>query len=463
MKTERQAAENRRVVENESEHNLSCSLNCYSILDCCTAPSCSLFSHRKRLQLFPLSVFWHEKSVFNTCRRTVHCCYEKQKLAEQLACSVQIFYTFVSVMELQCDICFNPFDLDHHRPKNLPCGHSICVECVQNPALGGKCPVCRKDLNADPADIPDSILAIRLIEHNGVPPRKNPRTEETEVQQLRQGVEAGRKVVEVLVLRLVVPRAVEALNRQLDSSVAQLRQVEEALERQVQRGAAGGEGSAPVGEQLHLAVQLEDNLRPLTAKKCSVVAEEEDGATWRACAELGGFGDILRLLLLPLRADGQLEKVDVAPCFVQPGDFVGPPIISVLRTTENDFKDGRLKINDILQDRQRWRHTRSLKIFHGAAGLEELLSVVAPHLEELVIGKPVQPSVMVEVEKMKSIKRLGVTCESDLDYPDLPLQLEELGMWHPGENQLRCVERMARLRSLQVIDYLGPEMNFAPS
>ncbi|XP_052122111.1 E3 ubiquitin-protein ligase RNF182-like [Frankliniella occidentalis] len=110
-------------------------------------------------------------------------------------------------MELQCDICFNLFDLDHHRPKSLICGHTICQECVQNPGLGGKCPTCRKDLNADPAALPDTIALIRLIEHDGAPPLKKPRTEETEVRQLRRGVEAGRKVVEVL--RLVVPRAVE--------------------------------------------------------------------------------------------------------------------------------------------------------------------------------------------------------------------------------------------------------------
>ncbi|XP_052132228.1 uncharacterized protein LOC113212521 [Frankliniella occidentalis] len=104
---------------------------------------------------------------------------------------------------------------------------------------------------------------------------------------------------------------------------------------------------------------------------------------------------------------------------------------------------------------------------HGADGLEGLLRVVAPQLEELVINVDVQPSVMLEVDKMKSLKRLEVRlevrCGDDLDYPDLPLQLEELSIRLPRENQLRCVERMAHLRSLRVIDYLGPEMNFAPS
>ncbi|XP_052119613.1 uncharacterized protein LOC113202351 [Frankliniella occidentalis] len=365
-------------------------------------------------------------------------------------------------MELQCDICFNQFDLDQHRPKSLPCGHTVCGECVQNPALGKKCPTCRKDLAADPTDLPDTILAIRMIENDGAPPRKKPKTEETEVRQLRRGVEAGRKVVEVL--RLVVPKAVEALNRQLDSSVAQLRQLEEALELQVQRGPAGGEVSDPVAEQLQLAVQLEDSLRLLTANKCSVVAEEEDGAAWRSSAPLGGFSDILRLLLLQLRADGQLEKVDGAAFPDTSGVFVGPPIISVLETDEEDFEDGDLKVNDILLDRPRWRNTRSLKCSHGD-GLEELLRVLAAQLEELKIKGECNVQPMVEVERMTSLKRLSVKCVNDksLDYPDLPLQLEELAVQNPKENQLRCVERMSRLRSLQVHDYYGPNLTFAPS
>ncbi|XP_026287041.2 uncharacterized protein LOC113212523 [Frankliniella occidentalis] len=70
---------------------------------------------------------------------------------------------------------------------------------------------------------------------------------------------------------------------------------------------------------------------------------------------------------------------------------------------------------------------------------------------------------MVEVEKMKSLKRLEVKCVDELDYPDLPLQLEELTIRLPGENQLRCVVRMARLRSLRINNCFCPDMNFIPS
>ncbi|XP_052119617.1 uncharacterized protein LOC127748786 [Frankliniella occidentalis] len=112
----------------------------------------------------------------------------------------------------------------------------------------------------------------------------------------------------------------------------------------------------------------------------------------------------------------------------------------------------------------RWRDTRSVKSSRGD-GLEGLLRVVASQLEELQINGEVQPSVMVEVERMTSLKRLAVKCVNDksLDFPDLPLQLEELKIKFPSENQLLCVDRMSRLRSLQVLDYQGPNLSFAPS
>ncbi|XP_026282658.2 uncharacterized protein LOC113209389 isoform X2 [Frankliniella occidentalis] len=249
-------------------------------------------------------------------------------------------------MDLKCDICFLKFDLDAHRPKNLPCGHTICKECVENPSLGKKCPTCRKAFKIRRLeDLPDSFITIRHLENEDVPPRKKPRTEDPELQQLQRGADAGRKVVEML--RLVVPLAVESLNRQLESSVAQLGQVEEALERRVQREAAGDVGtpSDAVEEPLQLAEQLEASHRLLTSTKCTVAAEEEGGCAWTASVQPGGCGDILRVLLLRLRADGQLGKVDDAIA-VPDGPaaaHVGPPLISVLTINDNHLHDGRLK------------------------------------------------------------------------------------------------------------------------
>ncbi|XP_026287514.1 uncharacterized protein LOC113212880 [Frankliniella occidentalis] len=362
-------------------------------------------------------------------------------------------------MDLQCDICFADFDLDTHRPKNLPCGHTICKECVENPNLGRKCPTCRKDLVTDPGDLPDSNIVIRLIETGGVPPCKKCRTENSDQQRLQRGVDAGRKVVAAL--RLAVPKAVEALNRQLDAAVARLRHLERALEK-VQRSAAGDEGTSPA--HLQLARQLEDSLRLLTTTKCSVVSEEEGGSIWKADVQLDGFGDVFRLLLLKLRADCELAKVDDIPCST--AAYVGPPMTTTLTITDEDLSENDLKVNDIVRDKERWKYVRCIKGLKGE-GSDKLLRVLASHpvhLEELGCPGPVEPKVMEEVLKLTSLKRLAIECVDKCDeYPDLPLQLEELRIGSPSERQLRFVQRMNTLQSLTVRNYFGPNVTFTPS
>ncbi|XP_052132278.1 uncharacterized protein LOC113209391 [Frankliniella occidentalis] len=96
-------------------------------------------------------------------------------------------------------------------------------------------------------------------------------------------------------------------------------------------------------------------------------------------------------------------------------------------------------------------------------GSEDLLRVMGPHLEQLQTSGEVQPSVMEEVLQMSGLRRLEVTCAEDEGYPDLPLGLEELYIDEITENQLRCVERMPRLSSLEVNNYRGPNLTFPPS
>ncbi|XP_026274274.2 uncharacterized protein LOC113203695 [Frankliniella occidentalis] len=374
-------------------------------------------------------------------------------------------------MELQCDICFADFNLDRNRPKVLPCGHTICAECVDNPGLGRKCPTCRKDLEVDQDDLIDNIYVIQLIENDGAPRCKKQRTEETKVQKLKRSVDAARQVVQQL--QKVVPLAVEALNRQLDTSNEQLRQMEEAVQEQVRREAAGDDGAPQdlADDHLQLAVQVDDSLRLLTTAECSVLLAEEDGATWRTPLQLGGVGDIFRALLLQLRANGELVKVpDVAaPATQTATPYVGPPRIDtftapVLSIAENDLDNGRLKVNDILQNCKRWQSARCIKNLKGD-GSETLLRVLAPQLEELEIVGDVKPIVMEEVEKMSSLKRLKVKCDPLFrgDYPDLPVELEELSIDLSSEKQLRCVQRMTRLRCLAVYNYHGPNLVMVPS
>ncbi|XP_052131727.1 uncharacterized protein LOC113205376 isoform X3 [Frankliniella occidentalis] len=311
-------------------------------------------------------------------------------------------------MDLKCDICFFNFDLNAHRPKNLPCGHTICKECVENPALGKKCPTCRKAFRIRRfEDLPDSFLTIRLLEDEHAPLCKKLRTEDPELEQLQRGADAGRKVVEIL--RRVVPLAVESLNRQLESSVAQLGKVEEAVQRREQREPAGvlGTASDAVEEPLQLAQELEASHRLLTSTKCTVTAEEEGGNAWTASVQPGGCGDILPVLLLQLRADGQLGKVDdtIAEPRGPAAAYVGPPLISVLWINEKHLDNGRLKVSDILRDiPKKWSMPRSMKYLTGD-GSDDLLRVMGAHLEELVTSGDVQPCVMEELDS--SVGQLG--------------------------------------------------------
>ncbi|XP_026282685.1 uncharacterized protein LOC113209412 [Frankliniella occidentalis] len=367
-------------------------------------------------------------------------------------------------MKPKCCICFLNYDMDNYRPKCLPCGHTICQDCVLNPALERKCPTCKKDVTCDPSDLPDNFLVIQMMEDEDSQSCKNSRTEDPVLEQLQRGADAGRKVVEML--RLVVPQAVEVLNRQLESSFAQLGQVEKALERRVQREAAGDVGtpSDAVEEPLQLAEQLEASHRLLTSTKCTVTAEEEGGSSWTASVQPGGCGDMLRVLLLQLRADGQLGEVDDdATVLATPASaYVGPPSFSALSISEH-VSGGRLNVNEILQTaEEQWDVPRSLLDLQGE-GADDLLRVVGANIVELKISGDAEPKVMVEVEKLSALKYLEVACAEGREYPDLPLQLEELDICNITENQLRCVQRMPGLSSLQIHSYHGPNMTLPPS
>ncbi|KAK3920220.1 E3 ubiquitin-protein ligase TRIM32, partial [Frankliniella fusca] len=419
-------------------------------------------------------------------------------------------------MDLRCSGCFVDIDRDNCSPKTLHCGHTCCKECVQNLDMHQKCPSCGKVLLTEPVDrllvdkLPEKDKPCREQEH------------EEQVRQLARGIAAGEELVAQLVK--AVPAAVQALQQLLDSTTTQVGQLKQALEEL--RREEPGAGATPelMPEQLEQAVRLVDGLRLMSIPKSSLVAVEDDGTVWKAFDELGPTG---RLLLLQLRVDGRLEKADgsaeaggvprqddydatasrsaqtdsgaaldsrtplqdglVSKTTVHDGDqsgeeiegdgldrsedglqaedkpFVGPPGISVLTIDEeSDCKGKLLKVNDILKSK-RWVHARALRSLTGC-GSERLLRVLAPQLEELEIEGVASPSVMEEVAKMSKLKRLICECDDEVEvYPDLPLQLEELEIGNPKENQLRCVDRMRGLRSLLVRDYCGTDVSFLPS
>ena len=50
---------------------------------------------------------------------------------------------------MECVVCFSPYDSGEHRPLCLPCGHSVCQDCVSAMSSGGRaflCPSCRVEI-----------------------------------------------------------------------------------------------------------------------------------------------------------------------------------------------------------------------------------------------------------------------------------------------------------------------------
>ncbi|XP_052131853.1 uncharacterized protein LOC127751806 [Frankliniella occidentalis] len=142
---------------------------------------------------------------------------------------------------------------------------------------------------------------------------------------------------------------------------------------------------------------------------------------------------------------------------------------TTLTITDKDLSEGDLKLNGIVRDKQRWKDTRCIKGLKGKSS-DKLLRVLASHpvhpvhLEELECSGQVEPKFMEEVLKLSSLKRLDVeSVQKCDDYPDLPLQLEELRIETPSERQLRSVQRMPALQTLTVWGYLGPNVTFPPS
>ncbi|XP_052124748.1 uncharacterized protein LOC113209648 [Frankliniella occidentalis] len=77
------------------------------------------------------------------------------------------YSTFVSCssatgsMDLECDVCFERFDGADRLPKVLPCGHTVCLQCLRRLP---HCPTCRRDFNKPPEGPVTNFLALNLLE-----------------------------------------------------------------------------------------------------------------------------------------------------------------------------------------------------------------------------------------------------------------------------------------------------------
>lgn len=67
---------------------------------------------------------------------------------------------------LDCEICFEAYDMKHVKPLVLECGHTICNNCLNNilqSRTGKKCPFDKKDLKGRSDQYPINWTYVNII------------------------------------------------------------------------------------------------------------------------------------------------------------------------------------------------------------------------------------------------------------------------------------------------------------
>ncbi|XP_034236552.1 E3 ubiquitin-protein ligase TRIM32-like isoform X2 [Thrips palmi] len=65
---------------------------------------------------------------------------------------------------MECSVCLEAFDREVRRPKALPCGHSFCLRCLQNPDFGHHCPQDRRAFRNEPiVNLPDNFNVLSML------------------------------------------------------------------------------------------------------------------------------------------------------------------------------------------------------------------------------------------------------------------------------------------------------------
>ncbi|XP_042223120.1 uncharacterized protein LOC121867292 isoform X2 [Homarus americanus] len=75
-----------------------------------------------------------------------------------------------STRNMKCDVCDTSYLTEGHRPRALPCGHSVCTSCIKN-LIKGKmvtCPQCRYKVQGvqTAEEIPANFALIHMLEEN---------------------------------------------------------------------------------------------------------------------------------------------------------------------------------------------------------------------------------------------------------------------------------------------------------
>lgn len=350
-------------------------------------------------------------------------------------------------------MCLELFDTGLHRPKVLPCGHSLCSECVGKRCLERWCPEDRKEFKGSAEDLPDNFTLLRMLSAESTRSHSTPRKDRIQLEEmLQRGVASGSEVLQQLDRSMLRERSFAEDLRQQHSQIQGTLQRLQSLVR------------VPLKEAREHALSLagsvqrmEDGERLLThVAKCSVTVVGDDGIARRA--DLHGEEYPLSLLLR-LHRDGRLVAQTARETETQEdsgGVSAGvsePDACGSAQCLDLTNKDGA--------DISRRRHLLQVRQLTGlncrfVRESYSLLRAVAPRLEELHMDGASAQHMLLLLRSFAALRKLDVTCLVQENFPALPLDLEELLIQNCTTRQLVSTQEMARLRRLQVLWFLGP-------
>ncbi|XP_034242931.1 uncharacterized protein LOC117646231 isoform X2 [Thrips palmi] len=388
-----------------------------------------------------------------------------------------------SNFEMECVICVEKLDSARRRPKCIPCGHTVCLQCI---STRGKqvCPLCQQEFAEPVGSLPDNFFLLKLIEkedrcsdqrlwlwcrdcskaatddcedrdHSLCSLRKL-RAEQsaTAAARLRGLQEAATAVRHAVRALQDVKGAADAL---LDQWRHRLRRVEDAeaeLRAAVDAGRLAVQPMQVKLAQPEEVRQLQDAASLLQAR-CALLGQLLQTAS-NDCDEQPQASPVLEAPppadsppnppQEAVQRDGAVVKNPEAP---QAGTAFSP-------SECRDFAELCLR-TEYSQEMAAVLEDPGLAKVRKLVGLvcegwsewcEAVLLRAALRVECLSLHDA-RPEHLTVVAWMPALRHLHVHVAPDVaDVPDLPLQLESLDVTNVRRRHLECVQRMPLLRKL---------------
>ncbi|XP_052123255.1 uncharacterized protein LOC127749359 [Frankliniella occidentalis] len=383
---------------------------------------------------------------------------------------------------MECDICCEDFDKEERIPKIVPCGHTVCLHCLEE-SNENACPTCHKAFSSVPASLLTNLTVLRLVEREG--DVRVPRgwcsdcraaatrrcwdehdvhnTKAALRQYLRPGVlqEAAaelqglqRQCEREEVLLALLSAESWSLNlrsgrgRELTGTV---RNTEDPLVKALWLVVTARAGLAEAGGELrrrqqiaHERVRAAPLVAPIIIKTENLpVDDQEDpfGASCRAAPPAGDEGRLPAAAAEP-PADGCRPPSAAAAGAEVPADLQEMSVFWTSTSNSLELKMVALReatgVERLVSVQCHADPAWSLQLLQNAAATVERLSVASPHEAHLR-----------EVVAMPRLRRLAVSSHDDALFAHPPV-LPALPPGHRGLPWLRVHEQLpfATLRSL---------------